>query len=170
MTDIVILLVIGTACGILAKRLKVPGGSLLGAILGVGAYSLVVKSHPLPEHFRSVALVLLGISLGPGLDRETLWKLRTRLPAAIFFILVFLGGCVALGLILHWFAPEGIEAVTTILGCMPGGATGSMAMAPDVGADIKVVAALHLLRQVIVFATVPFILGFIARMFKSRAN
>ena len=167
MVSILILLSIGTVGGLAAKRMKLPGGSLLGAILGVGVYSLLVKGQPLPEHFRSVALVLLGISLGPGLDRQTLWNARSKLPAMFGFILVFLGASIALGLALYRFAPGEVKAVTTVLGCMPGGATGSMAMAPDVGADIKVVAALHLVRQIIVFATLPLILGFLARTSRS---
>ena len=164
MTHVLILLAIGSAGGLAAKKLKLPGGSLLGAILGAGVYSLATRSQPMPEQFRSAALVLLGISLGPAMDRETLWRVRAKLPAVFAFILVFLAASIALGLALHWFAPASIRAVTTVLGCMPGGATGSMAMAPDVGADIKVVAALHLLRQVIVFATLPLILGFLGRM------
>lgn len=168
MTNVVILLAIGTAGGLAARQMKVPGGSLLGAILSVGAYSLAVKPQPMPEHFRSAALVLLGVSLGPAMDRETLWKVRAKLPAAFLVILVFLGASIALGLALHWFAPSSIKAVTTVLGCMPGGASGSMAMAPDVGADIKIVAALHILRQIIVFATLPLILGALVRLFRPQ--
>ena len=95
-----------------------------------------------------------------------LLRVRATLPAAFLFILVFLGASFALGLALHCFAPASIRAVTTVLGCMPGGATGCMAMAPDVGADIKTVAALHILRQIIVFATLPFVLGVLVRVFR----
>ncbi len=168
MTHIVILLAIGTSCGLAAKRLKLPGGSLLGAILGTGAYSLLTKSHALPEHFRSAALVLLGISLGAAFSRDALWNARRKLPIVLLVIGIFVATCFALGFVLHRFAPEEVQSVSTVLGCLPGGASCTMALASDFGADINVVAALHLLRQIIVYATLPLILAFLAR--KSKAS
>jgi len=167
MTHIVILLCIGTACGIAAKRLKLPGGSLLGAIVGTGTYSLLTTSHPMPEHFRSAALVLLGISLGTAFNREVLWNARTKLPVVLGMIVIFVAASFALGFALHQFAPAEVQSVSTVLGCLPGGASCTMALASDFGADINIVAALHILRQVIVFATLPLILSVLARKSKS---
>lgn len=65
MDRIIVVLVIGTVGGMLAKYAKMPGGSLLGAVFAAVIFSLLVADPELlPEGFRSVALLFLGVSIG----------------------------------------------------------------------------------------------------------
>lgn len=156
---VVLLLVTGMAGGALAKRVKMPGGSLLGAMLATGAVSLAASdSQPLPEMFRSAALLLLGISIGSSMQRDRLMRMRHVLPAALIAILVFIAVGTGLGWVLHrHFAPD-ISLVTALLGTMPGGASGLTAVAYDLGAEPRLVASLHMVRLMIVFGLLPLIL------------
>ncbi len=156
---VVLLLVTGMAGGALAKRVKMPGGSLLGAMLATGAVSLAASdSQPLPEMFRSAALLLLGIYIGSSMQRDRLMRMRHVLPAALIAILVFIAVGTGLGWVLHrHFAPD-ISLVTALLGTMPGGASGLTAVAYDLGAEPRLVASLHMVRLMIVFGLLPLIL------------
>lgn len=161
---VVLLLVTGMAGGALAKRVKMPGGSLLGAMLATGAVSLAASdSQPLPEMFRSAALLFLGIYIGSSMQRDRLMGMRHVLPAALIAILVFIAVGTGLGWVLHrHFAPD-ISLVTALLGTMPGGASGLTAVAYDLGAEPRLVASLHMVRLMIVFGLLPLVLRRLAR-------
>lgn len=163
MERIVLPLAVGTGGAFLARRIKMPGGSLLGAMLATGILSLLVSdSQPLPDSFRSVALVLLGTYTGSSLDREALGRIRAALPVAAGTILVLIGAAVALGWVLYSRSAREISALTVVLGTMPGGASGLAAVAYDLGAEAEVVVSLHMMRQIIVFGALPLLLRWLA--------
>ncbi len=161
---IVVLLAAGIVGATFARRLRMPGGSLLGAMLATGAVSIAASdSQPLPEIFRSAALLLLGIYIGSSMQRERLLPMRRVLPVALIAILIFIAVGAGLGWVLHHqFAPD-ISLATALLGSMPGGASGLTAVAYDFGAEPRVVASLHMVRLMIVFGLLPLILQRLAR-------
>ncbi len=159
MDRIVILLFIGTVGGLAAKYTKMPGGSLLGAMFATGIFSLLVADpEPLPEGFRTVALLLLGVSIGSSVERDMLRRIRRALVPAMGAILILIAAGFGLGWSLSRFAPTDLSMVTILLGCMPGGASGMAAMAGDLGGDVRLVASLHMVRQIMVFGILPFVL------------
>jgi len=166
MPNLLIILCLGVCGGLLARRLKLPGGSLIGAVLASGGYSLIAGSHPLPTWVRSAAMILVGISLGAALSREALWKARKALPLALVLLVAFSVLSLVLGVGLHRFAPSNMAIATTVLGCMPGGASCTMAMATDFGADMNVVAALALVRQILIVSLLPVALQLLMRISK----
>lgn len=159
MERIVLLLFIGTVGGLVAKYTKMPGGSLLGSMFATGIFSLIgADPEPLPEGFRTVALLLLGVSIGSSVDRDVLWQIRRALGPAMGAILILIAAGFGLGWALHHVAPTDLSMVTILLGCMPGGASGMAAMAGDLGGDVRLVASLHMVRQIMVFGILPFVL------------
>jgi membrane AbrB-like protein len=159
MDRIIVVLVIGTVGGMLAKYAKMPGGSLLGAMFATGVFSLLVADpEPLPEGFRTAALLFLGVSIGSSVDRDVLWQIRRALVSAMGAILILIATGFGLGWALYRFAPTDLPMVTILLGCMPGGASGMAAMAGDLGGDVRLVASLHMVRQIMVFGILPFVL------------
>lgn len=156
---IVVLSTVGAGGALLARRIRMPGGSLLGAMLATGVVSLfLADSQPLPESFRWVALLLLGTYTGSTVDREVLVQIRRVLPVALSMILVLIGAAVALGWVLHSRFAGDISLVTVILGTMPGGASGLSAVAFDLGAEVHLVASMHMVRQIMVFGALPLVL------------
>ncbi len=159
MERIVVLLLIGTVGGLVAKYTKMPGGSLLGAMFAAGIFSLLVADpEPLPEGFRTAALLLLGVSIGSSVERDMLRRIRRALAPAMGAILILIATGFGLGWALYHFAPTDLSMVTILLGCMPGGASGMAAMAGDLGGDVRLVASLHMVRQIMVFGILPFVL------------
>ncbi|MBC7233797.1 MAG: AbrB family transcriptional regulator [Chloroflexi bacterium] len=160
----VFLLLIGLAGAIVARRIKMPGGTFLGAMLSTGIVSLLAPdSQPLPEVIRSVALVLLGISIGASVDREALLSLRRVLPWAAAMIGILIAASVGLGWLVYTHQALDVSAATILFGIMPGGASGLSAAAYDLGAEPSIVASLHSVRQFIVFGLLPLLLRWLAR-------
>ena len=159
MERIIILLFIGTVGGKVAQYVKMPGGSLLGAMFATGIFSLLASDPaPLPEDFRMVALLLLGVNIGSSVDRDMLRRIRSALIPAMSAILILIAVGFSLGWALYRIAPVDLTVTTILLGSMPGGASGMAAMAGDIGGDVRLVASLHMVRQIIVFGILPFVL------------
>ena len=160
---IVLLSMVGTAGAVLGHRTKMPGGILIGAMLTTALWSLAAPdSQPLPDGFRSVGLVLLGIHIGSLLDRRVLARIRRVLPVAAGTILVLIAVSAGLGWALYSWSGEGISAVTVVLGIMPGGASGLGAIAYDLGAEAPLVTSMHTVRMIIVLGALPLVLRWLA--------
>ena len=159
----VLLVAAGTVGATLWRRFRWPGGAFLGALLPTAMLSLVMEDpQPLPEGVRWLALLLLGTYTGSTVDRGVLRHIRASLPVAIAGILALIAVAVALGWVLHsQFAGE-LGLGTVLLGTMPGGASGLSAVAYDLGADARLVASLHMVRQIMVFGALPLVLRWLA--------
>jgi uncharacterized protein len=161
-------LVGGVVAGLMAVRLRVPTGDLIGPILAVGATNLLVAGPgPLAAGFSDVALVLIGTSVGAQMSRESLRLLRqAALPAATVITVL-----IVVGLGLGW----GLAQVTTLdmasalLSSVPGGASTMPAVAYALGGDMRLVAALHLTRQLVIFAVLPSVLSYLLQV-EARAG
>ena len=160
----VLTLVVGFVGGWLARRIRIPGGALIGAMVATGILSLAMaESQPLPYGVRALSLVLLGTYTGSGLQRDSLRLVRPVLPAAFGAILALIAvGCV-LGLVLHRHVAPDLAVSTLVLGTMPGGASGLTAIAGDLGEEFALVAAMHMVRLMIVFGLLPLVLARLAR-------
>jgi membrane AbrB-like protein len=140
-----------------------PGGSLLGAMLVTGVVSFTLPdAQPLPEGFRWVALLLLGTFTGSSLDREVLGRIRGVLPVAIGTILLLIAAAAGLGWLLYHNSARDVSLATVMLGIMPGGASGLSAAAFDLHAEARLVAAMHMVRQIMVFGALPVLLRWLA--------
>ena len=158
----VITLACGLLTGLLAQRIGVPSGELIGPILAIGAANLMGAGlGPLAEEFSLVAQLLIGVAVGAQTSRESLRKLReVALPAALAVAAIITVGLL-LGWVLSMVTP--LDLQTALLSSVPGGASTMPAVAHDLGGDMRVIAALHLTRQLIVFAVMPWILGYLLR-------
>jgi uncharacterized membrane protein AbrB (regulator of aidB expression) len=87
----------GLALGLLFHLLGLPGGGVVGAMLGAGLYQLLApKPAPLPKGLDLLVQVLAGILIGLGFRKDLLRP--DLLPLAALSALVFLGTALALGL------------------------------------------------------------------------
>jgi hypothetical protein len=155
-------LILGTLGGLLALRIGVPTGDLIGPILVVGGVNLLGAGlGPLAPSLRQVAMLLIGTAVGAQVSRQSLQRLRrVALPAAVAVLALIATGLL-LGQALALVAP--LDVVTALLSSVPGGASTMPAIAHDLGGDMRLVAALHLTRQLVVFVLVPSVLGTLLR-------
>ena len=87
----------GLALGLLFHLLGLPGGGVVGAMLGAGLYQLLApEPAPLPKGLDLLVQVLAGILIGLGFRKDLLRPYL--LPLAALSALVFLGTALVLGL------------------------------------------------------------------------
>jgi hypothetical protein len=157
-----ITLALGSLGGLLALRVGVPTGDMIGAILLTGGLNLLGAGlGPLNANLRQAAMLLIGTAVGAQMSKESLQRLRkVALPAALFIALL-----IAAGLLLGWGLVQvtPLDPATALLSSVPGGASTMPAIAHDLGGDMRLVAALHLTRQLVIFILVPSLLGTLLR-------
>ena len=148
--------------GLLALHIGVPTGDMIGPILVIGGANLLgVELGPLTRNLRQVAMLLIGTAVGAQMSRESLRRLRQIvLPAAAAIVVL-----IVTGLLLGWGLAQvtPLDLTTALLSSMPGGASTMPAIAHDLGGDMRLVAALHLTRQLVVFILVPSLLNYLLR-------
>lgn len=143
----------GIVAGCLFHRFHLPGGSMVGAILAVGALHVTFGGlEPLDRDIRMIAQVMIGIVIGAGIRKEPLEILSRYVPHVTVVLMVILGAAALCGVLLAEIT--GFDLLTTMLATVPGGAADVTAAALDLDAEVAIVAAFQLVRQLTVFIIV----------------
>lgn len=144
MIQIWITLAAAFAGGYLLRRKGVPGGMMLGGILGAAGYNLLTGCALMPSAARlcsqSIAGGFLGISLEPG-DLKKLPRLA--FPLMVIFLGMFCSD-LAIGFLITRISP--LDSVTALTAGIAGGINDIPLIAEELGADAGKVAVLQFVR------------------------
>jgi len=155
-------LVAATVGGVLLRLTGLQGGLALGAMLGAALFSLArgQEAVPVPPLAQDAALVVLGAVIGAGVTRSVLGDLRALLvPAVVAGAAIILAG-IAIALTLRWF---GVAPGDDVLATSPGALSAVIAIAVDRGVAPAEVALFHLVRLLMVLATLPLVVLLLPR-------
>jgi membrane AbrB-like protein len=145
-----------TVGGVLLRLTGLQGGLALGAMLGAAVYTLLRGDEGIevPPLAQDAALIVLGAVIGAGVTRSVLADLRgLLLPAIIASVAIILAG-IAIALALRWF---GAAPADDVLATSPGALSAVIAVAVDRGVAPAEVALFHLVRLLMVLATLPLV-------------
>lgn len=147
----------GLVGALLLVLLHVPAGGIVGAVAGSALASGVRGCTPPPRSVRGVGMVLLGCAAGARLELSTL-KALLHLAVPILLAvaaLLLLDVVLAAVLTRHY----GIDPVTALLACAPGGVSEMTMMALDADARTEIVVAVHVVRvATVVLVALPLLL------------
>jgi membrane AbrB-like protein len=149
-------LLAATAGGLLLRLTGVTGGLPLGAMVGAAVYTVLQGDAPVPvpPAVQDAALIVLGAVVGAGVTRSVLGDLRSLLlPAVLAGAAIILAG-VAIALALRWF---GAAPGDDVLATSPGALSVVIGVAVDRGVAPAEVALFHLVRLLMVMATLPLV-------------
>jgi membrane AbrB-like protein len=163
MERLVITLLVGTAGGLLGYFLRIPAGTMLGAMVAVGIYNVIGSQAYMPAVFRVAAQIILGCMLGMSINRGTLGELKLLAAPALVVVVSVMLFCLGMGFILHKFF--GLDLATAFFGCAPGGMSEMSILALTTGADGPKVALLQLIRMLSIVSFLPSILAFLISHF-----
>jgi membrane AbrB-like protein len=155
-------LVAATVGGVLLRLTGLQGGLALGAMLGAAVFTLArgQDAVPVPPLAQDAALVVLGAVIGAGVTRSVLGDLRALLvPAVVAGAAIILAG-IAIALTLRWF---GVAPGDDVLATSPGALSAVIAIAVDRGVAPAEVALFHLVRLLMVLATLPLVVLLLPR-------
>ncbi len=151
--SIAITLATGGLGGLVARGFRLPGGTIMGAMIAVAAIHIAWEALlPLSSTFRTVAQILIGAVIGGTLKRSPLQALRAIALPALSVLTLLVGSAILLAISFNWASK--LPIATAVFATMPGGASDMAAAALHFKADVGLIAAIHVIRQVVVFMIV----------------
>lgn len=134
----------GVLGGILATRLKIPGGRVIGAMFVVAAFNIVSGAAYFPWYAKIFAQSVAGAFIALPVTIEHFKSIRTMLvPAALV-----IGGMFTVSLLYGFLgmAFSDMNPMTAFLASSPGGLSDLVLISGDLGADPVQVSVLQTVR------------------------
>lgn len=150
---VIFTLALAALIGWALDRLKMPGGMMIGAVIGACCFNLLSGGSELPTAFKVAAQIIAGAFIGCGIKREDLKQMRAILLAAGIVIVCLLVVNLAAAYLIHSTGP--VSFLTALFASAPGGLSDIPIIAADMGADASQVLALQLVRFVMGIAIFP---------------
>lgn len=153
--------------GLLVFRLKVPGGMLVGAILGAALLNIATGRAFIYPQTRVLAQALIGAYIGCMMTREDVRRLP-RLIGPYLFVLASLFG-LNLAMAAVFFLTTDLDPLTCLFCAAPGGMSDTPLIAMDMGADGSVVAVMQFVRMIFGMGCLPTIILLSDRLLEPEA-
>ncbi|MCJ8140928.1 AbrB family transcriptional regulator [Falsirhodobacter halotolerans] len=155
--------VVGVLAAMVAPRLRLPGGGLLGALFAgilFKATGLPITLHPV---LLAAAFAVIGCSVGMRFTRDVVRHAARALPAVLASITALIAMCAAFGVGLH--VVTGVDLLTALLATSPGGAdtVAIIAASASVPVDVAFVMTMQVARFLFVVMTAPTLARFLSR-------
>jgi hypothetical protein len=155
----VVVAILGLLGAFIGHQLRVPAGAFMGALVGVGtALGLFGFPEASPPPLAGQALqVMVGVIVGLRVTRDAMRSgARTLLPATVLAGVFLTSGFAAAVAAVSF---TGMTPVTALFAAAPGGLTEMAAVGASVGADGPAVAAVHLVRLLLVILVANLLLA-----------
>lgn len=146
-------LLAGTVVGLLFDRLQVPGGLIIGSMIGAAAATVGFGDGllELPRPVIVATYVVLGSSIGMTVTRDFLGQVRSvAVGASVSAVLLVVAGLAVAALL----ASLGIAPDASVLATSPGALSVMAAAGAEQGAGAPV-AVFHTVRLVVVLVSLP---------------
>lgn len=158
MTNFLVTLMVATVFSLIALKMKVPAGALLGAIVGVILLNTFTQIAYFPQNIKIVSTSLVGTYIGCHVLPKDLQLIRDNIKSALIMVLVMLIYNLISSKILT--LTSHIDFCTAFLALAPGGVTDMSLVALDMGANVSTVSTIQMLRLIIVIGITPFIIKY----------
>ena len=158
--NLILYVVVGLVGGFLGVKLKIPAGSMVGAMLAIIIVKIILKSEwALPKNIIFLLQVAIGIMVGTTFKPSLLPVFqKIAIPVVASTVILIATGI----LIAVVFSKLGVLDMTTgYLGTSPGAMTVLVALSFEHNVNAMVVTSFHLFRVIFVVLSVPFISKFI---------
>ncbi len=153
-------------CGLLARKLRLTAPFLVGGMIGVAVFNVLTGLGRSLGWMSIMIQIISGAFIGIGVRRENLGDIKGYLLPALTMLLGMMVINVLMSLIIRFTG--GIDALTAMISCIPGGVTESVIIADEMGAVVPVVAVLQLVRCVFAIILFPPLIERLTR--KERAQ
>ncbi|NJP36263.1 AbrB family transcriptional regulator [Alkalicoccus luteus] len=143
--------------GFLHKSLLLPAAPLAMGLLVLSGF----QPAPYPESVLAAAQLLLGMYIGLRLKRKDLSSSKKHALPFTAFALLFIALSVAAGLLLSLLTP--LDRLSGVMSMTPGGLLETGFAASEAGGNPVSVIMLQLIRFLLVFYTLPLLIGWYLR-------
>ena len=159
--DGVLSLAAAAAGGLLLQRLNVPGGLIIGAMLGAAIMTIGANLEAeLPRPLQDASFIVVGAAIGVLVTRDTLGVVRSSIVPALLAAVLIIAAGLAVAFLLRRL---GMAPPNDVLATSPGGITAISAIAAEEREGAVEVSIFHLVRVVLVLISIPALIQFLAR-------
>ncbi len=151
--NIAITITVALVGSMVFRKLKIPAGSMVGAIVFVAALNLMTDICYFPRTIKIVVQAIAGGFVGQRIARRDLKELKRTVKPAIQLFCGIIGLTFVTGLFIMAVSPLTIN--TALLSSMPGGVSDVALISADVGADATQTTLLQLVRYLIALLVLP---------------
>ncbi|MBR5267743.1 MAG: AbrB family transcriptional regulator [Lachnospiraceae bacterium] len=161
MTNILLTLLASLAVGMLFLKLKVPGGVLVGGIIGTTILSMTTGMAEMPFTARLIAQIIAGAFIGSSVDRDDLKKMKTIYKPFLLVIASLVVVNLVAGTLVYKFGP--LDRLTSFMCCVPGGMGDTPLIASELGAEMPPVVIMQFVRMVVGIGVFPSLIMFVTK-------
>ncbi len=132
--------------GLLLKKLKVPGGMLVGALLGVAILQIITNNVVILPGIKDMSQIISGVFVGSALNVNDL----KRLPRLWKGFVVIIIGLLLLNIINGYLLSllTDLTPITALFSSIPGGMSSIPIISGDYGADPITVSVIQFSRMI----------------------
>lgn len=163
---LILTLAVGAALGFLFYKLKVPGGYMVGAVVGVAVISIIWGAGYMPKDSKTFVQIIAGAFIGCSMEKSDVKRLPKIIKPALIMLASFLVLNLATGFIIYFVSP--LDLVTSLMSTVPGGISDTPIIAAGMGADAPKVAVMQMVRQVLGIGILPSIIMLYDKKRKSK--
>lgn len=153
MLNAALTLLAGLLVGLALLRWKLPGGMMVGAVIGACAFGLATDRATMPAAAKTAAQIIAGGLIGAGISRDEVFKMRTVVKPALILMPALLAINLVSGVLMRFTGT--MDMVTALMGATPGGINSMPMIAADMGADAAKVTILQLARFFVAIGLFP---------------
>lgn len=146
-------LFIGSVFGLAASKIKIPGGLMVGAIIGVAALNIFFGTTYVPNDTKLFVQIIAGAFIGCIMEKSDVKRIPTIIKPTAIMIFGFLILNLSAGLLIHILSP--LDLLTSLMSVVPGGISDTPIIAAAMGADAPKVAVMQMVRQVLGISIFP---------------
>ena len=141
------------AAGRLLERLRMPGGMMIGAVIGSCILSVTTGYACMPGLGKTAAQIIAGGFIGAGIKRSDLAEMKGVIRPALILLPCLLVLNIAAGYLIYLTGK--MDMMTAMMSCAPGGLSDIPMIASDMGADPSIVVVLQSLRLMLGIGVFP---------------
>lgn len=148
------------ACGgLLFKKLGVPGGTLVGALIFTVAFTCIFGKTEYPAPMKRYQQMLSGAYIGTSITYATV----SAIPSMLFAVVVILVDIMVYVFLMSFVLGKvsKMDHGTRMLCSTPGGIGEATILSEELGTDTATVAAMNTVRMILVVATFPTIIAWL---------
>lgn len=168
MINFLLTLAIGFALGYVFYKLDIPGGMMIGAIVGVATLNIIWGMSYMPTYAKSGAQIIAGAFIGCSVEKSDIPRLKYLIKPALILLTAFLALNIILGYVIYFTSP--LDLMTSMMSCVPGGMSDIPLISADLGADTPKVAIMQFVRMAIGIGLFPTLISAVTRHENKRTN
>jgi len=154
-------LALGLIGGLIGAKLRIPAGTMIGAMLTIILFKMFTKLHwEIPRNFTFMLQVFLGIAVSASFQPGLMQAMKKIALPVVISCVVLVGTGALLALI---FTKLGVlDFGTAYLGTSPGAMSALIVLALDSPGQPMLVVCFHFFRVIFVILTAPLIFRWIS--------